>query len=110
VADYVPTIDLTQCPLSNEEICEAVLAITGVEPLGKPRAMAFKFSQGGVVLLTELSSSFPMRVISINCTPGHPEEFGQLATAIAARAMSKSITGTRGSSGLVPGEPYSHEV
>jgi len=88
--DYVPMIDLDNCPLSLEEICEAILTIPGAKPYGGkgPNVAAFELAHGGMVVVGCIClGSRTQRRLSLTCAPGHPEEFGQVATAIAEGAL-----------------------
>jgi hypothetical protein len=84
---YTPTIDLNNCPLKNEEIGAAILAIPGAESYGGQTQfmMAFRLAGGSMVLMIRLPG---MERITVICSKGHPEEFGEVATALARLFMS----------------------
>ncbi|MBI3888693.1 hypothetical protein HY311_02785 [Candidatus Nomurabacteria bacterium] len=88
--DYIPAIDLDNCPLNIEEISAAILAIPGAETFGGRAnySRAFALKNGGMVLLA-MVPRMPNR-INMTCAEGHPEEFGEVATALARLSMSLS--------------------
>jgi len=82
---YIPSINLEDCPLSFEEISEAIISIPGAERFRGHTEFtgAFKLTNGGMVLIV----LFPgmSKGIFVTCVDGHPEEFGEVATALARR-------------------------